>query len=108
MHWSAAARAWRDATGGTVIGLTASQSARNVLAGVGVDHAENTASFLGHVPGLRGARGIRATLPSGALLLLDEASMMSTADVAEITTFATANGHKILAAGDQEQLAAAG
>lgn len=34
-------------TGAPVIRLTA----RNVLAGVGVDHAENTASFLGHLPG---------------------------------------------------------
>ena len=57
-----AARAWKAATGGRVIGLTASQSARNVLAEAGVDHAENTASFLGHLPGQRGARGIRANL----------------------------------------------
>jgi hypothetical protein len=39
-----------------VIGLTASKAARNVLASVGVDHAENTASFLGHLPCQRGAR----------------------------------------------------
>ena len=101
-----AARAWRAATGAPVIGLTASQAARNVLAGVGVDHAENSASFLGHLPGQRGARGIRANLPEGALLLVDEASMMSTEDMADITAFAAANGHKVLLAGDQEQLAA--
>ena len=101
-----AARAWKAATGAPVIGLTASQAARNVLAGVGVDHAENSASFLGHLPGQRGARGIRANLPEGALLLVDEASMMSTEDMADITAFAAANGHKVLLAGDQEQLAA--
>ena len=50
-----APRAWKTATGNPVIGLTGLQSGRNMLAGVGVDHAENTASFLGHVPGQRGA-----------------------------------------------------
>jgi thymidine kinase len=100
------ARAWRAAAGGPVIGLTASQSVRNVLADAGLDHAENTASFLGHLPGKRGARGIRANLRSGALLLLDEASMMSTADVADIAEFAAMHGHKLIVTGDQEQLAA--
>ena len=103
---AAAARAWKAATGGPVIGLTTSQAARNVLAGVGVDHAENTASFLGHLPAQRGARGIRQDLPPGALLLLDEASMMSTQDIADLTAYAAAHGHKLLAAGDHEQLAA--
>jgi len=100
-----AARVWK-ATGGQVVGVTVSQSARNVLASAGLDHAENTASFLGHLPGLRGARGIRANLWPGALLLLDEASMMPTADMADIANFATANGHKVVVAGDQQQLPA--
>src|SRR5262249_34838392 len=101
-----AARAWKAATGGQVVGLTASQSARNVLADAGLDHAENTASFLGHLPGWRGARGIRASIRPGALLLVDEASMMPTADMADIVQYAAANGHKVIVAGDQEQLAA--
>jgi thymidine kinase len=101
-----AARAWREATGAQVIGLTASQAARNVLAQAGVDLAENTASFLGHLPGRRGARGIRADMGRGALLLVDEASMMSTSDLADIIEFAARDGHKVLAAGDQQQLAA--
>ena len=63
-----------------------------MLADVGVDHAENTASFLGHLPGQRGARGIRANLPEGTLLLVDEASMMSTEDMADITAFAARTG----------------
>jgi AAA domain len=101
-----AARAWKAAAGGQVIGLTASQSARNVLATAGLDRAENTASFLGHLPGRRGARGIRADLRPGALLLLDEASMMPAGDMRDIIGYAAANGHKVLAAGDQEQLGA--
>ena len=101
-----AARAWRAATGGRVIGLTTSQSARNVLVEAGVDRAENTSSFLGHLPGRRGARGIRANLERGALLLVDEASMTSTSDLADITDFAVRHGHKVLVTGDQEQLSA--
>ncbi len=101
-----AARAWREVTGARVVGLTASQSARNVLAEAGIDHVENTAVFLGHLPGKRGARGIRARLGRGALLLVDEASMMSTSDLTDITEYAARNGHKVIAAGDQEQLAA--
>ncbi len=101
-----AARVWTAATGGQVIGLTASQSARNVLAAAGLDHAENTASFLGHLPEQRGARGIRANLNPGALLLVDEASMMPTADMADIAAYAAASGHKVIAAGDHQQLPA--
>ncbi len=101
-----AARTWTAATGRPVIGLTAAQSARNVLAAAGIDRAENAASFLGHLPGRRGARGIRAILPPGSLLVVDEASMMPTEDLADITRFAVTGGHKLLIAGDQEQLAA--
>jgi energy-coupling factor transporter ATP-binding protein EcfA2 len=54
-----AAHVWKAATGGQVVGLTASQSARNVLATAGLDHAENTASFLGHLP-VGAARGASA------------------------------------------------
>jgi hypothetical protein len=101
-----AARAWKAATGGQVVGLTASQSARNVLAAAGLDHAENTASFLGHLPGHRGARGIRAYLRPGALLLVDEASMVTTADLADIIEYAATRRHKVIVAGDQQQLPA--
>lgn len=76
-----------------------------MLASARLDHAENTAPFLGHLPGRRGARGIRANLRPGALLL-DEASMMPTADMPDIADYATANGHKVVVAGDQQQLPA--
>ena len=45
-----AARIWQ-ATGRPVIGLATAQAARNVLAAAGVPLAENTAQFLGHLPG---------------------------------------------------------
>ena len=51
-----AGRAWEAAGLGPVIGITASQSARNTLA-AGIPVSYNTAQFLGHLPGQRGARG---------------------------------------------------
>ena len=51
-----AGRAWTAAGLGRVIGITASQSARNTLA-AGVPESYNAAQFLGHLPGRRGARG---------------------------------------------------
>ena len=46
-------RIW-TASGGEVIGITPSQSARNTLA-AGVPVSYNAAQFLGHLPGRRGA-----------------------------------------------------
>jgi len=51
-----AAKAWAAAGLGPVIGITAAQSARNTLA-PGVPTSYNSAQFLGHLPGQRGARG---------------------------------------------------
>jgi conjugative relaxase-like TrwC/TraI family protein len=102
---AAAALAWTSATGGPVIGTATSQQARNVLAAAGVEIAENTAMLLGHLPGRRGAKGVRAISP-GSLVLLDESSMTSIADMRDLVAAARAGGFKVLAAGDQEQLAA--
>ena len=78
---------WRQAGLGEVYGLTTSQAARDVLHEAGVDLAANTADFLGHLTGAREARGPK-TLRPGTLLLLDEASMMSMADLAAIMRLA--------------------
>jgi hypothetical protein len=67
------ARAWAAAGLGPVIGITASQSARNTLA-AGVTESYNSAQFLGHLPGQRGARGPHPIAP-GTLLVIDEASI---------------------------------
>ncbi len=88
-----------------MIGLATSQGGRNVLANAGVPLAENTSVFLGHSPGQRGARGIR-DLPLGSLILMDEASMTSTADLADIIGYAAEHGHKVIVCGDHAQLAA--
>lgn len=99
------ARLWREAGMGAVYGLTTSQAARNVLRDAGVRLADNTAVFLGHLAGRREARGARPLQP-GTLLLLDEASMMSLADLASIMRLATERGCRVLITGDHEQLAA--
>ena len=100
-----AARAWLDAGMGQVLGIATAQGARNVLASAGVHAAQNSSVFLGHLPGRRGARGIRDIGP-GTLLVIDEASMMSLPDLLEIVRHAARRGAKVIIAGDHEQLAA--
>ena len=101
---AAAGRAWAAAGLGRVIGITPSQSARNTLA-AGVPVSYNTAQFLGHLPGQRGARG-PVELRPGDLVLIDEASMVSTPDMANVVTQAAAAGAKVILAGDTQQLQA--
>ena len=99
-----AGRAWAAAGLGPEIGITPSQSARNTLA-AGVPVSYNTAQFLGHLPGQRGARGPVATGP-GALLLIDEASMASDPDLADVISQAETCDGKVILAGDTGQLQA--
>jgi conjugative relaxase-like TrwC/TraI family protein len=99
-----AARAWTEAGLGQVIGVTASQSARNTLA-AGVPVSYNAAQFLGHLPGRRGARGPVEAGPA-PLLVIDEASTMPGPDLADLIAYAEARGGKVLLAGDTSQLQA--
>ncbi len=96
--------AWTATGRGQVIGITASQSARNTLA-AGVPESYNAAQFLGHLPGRRGARG---PVEAGAapLLLVDETSMMSGPDLADLISYTEARGGKVILAGDTSQLQA--
>jgi ATP-dependent exoDNAse (exonuclease V) alpha subunit len=87
-----------------VIGITPSQSARNTLA-AGVPVSFNSAQFLGHLPGRRGARG-PVRIGPGTLLVIDEASMLSAPDLADLIAYATARGAKVILAGDTSQLQA--
>jgi conjugative relaxase-like TrwC/TraI family protein len=98
------ARAWTAAGLGPVVGITPSQSARNTLAS-GVAESYNSAQFLGHLPGQRGARGPVPVSP-GTLLTVDEASMMSGPDLADIIALAEACDGKVILAGDTGQLQA--
>ena len=97
------ARIWA-ARGGEVIGITPSQSARNTLA-AGVPVSYNAAQFLGHLPGRRGARG-PVRIGPGTLLVIDEASMLSGPDLADLIAYAKARGAKIILARDVSQLQA--
>ena len=85
-----AARIWAEAGLGPVIGITPSQSARNTLA-AGVPRSYNAAQFLGHLPGRRGARG-PVPIGPGTLLVIDEASMLSGPDLADLIAYAKAKG----------------
>ena len=97
-------RAWATAGLGPVIGITASQSARNTLA-AGVPVSYNAAQFLGHLPGRRGARGPVETGPA-PLLVIDEASAMPGPDLADLIAYAQARDGKVILAGDTGQLQA--
>lgn len=69
--------AWQQA-GGPVLGLTVSQAAAQVLSAEAQVRAENTAKWLHET-----ARG-RWSLPHGALVLVDEASMVSTRTLVDL------------------------
>ena len=97
-------RAWAAAGLGQVVGITASQSARNTLA-AGVPQSYNAAQFLGHLPGRRGARGPVEAGPA-PLLVIDEASMMPGPDLAGLISYAEARDGKVILAGDTSQLQA--
>ncbi len=99
-----AGRIWAGAGAGRVVGITPSQSARNTLV-AGVPESYNTAQFLGHLPGQRGACGPVALGP-GDLVLGDEASMWSTPDLADVISQVAAAGAKLVLAGDTGQLQA--
>jgi ATP-dependent exoDNAse (exonuclease V) alpha subunit len=98
-----AARIWA-AAGRPVVGITPSQSARNTLA-AGVPESYNTAQFLGHLPGQRGARG-PLDITEDTLLLVDESSMIPTPDLADVVSLAEARRAKMVLAGDTGQLQA--
>jgi hypothetical protein len=63
----------------------------------------NAAQFLGHLPGRRGARG-PVPIGPGTLLVIDEASMLSGPDPADLIAYAKAA--KVILAGDISQLQA--
>jgi len=95
-------RAWPQ---GRVVGITPSQASRNVLVEAGVAESYNFAQFLGHSKDRRGARG-PVELARGDLIVIDEASMLSNPDFADIVDYAARAGVKVAAALDHQQLQA--
>ena len=98
---AAGAKAWQ-ANGGSVFGVVCSQAARNVLVRAGIKSSYNSSQFLAKL-----AHG-KITIPRGALIVIDEASMMSNEHTAAIVSLAERRGCKVLVTGDHFQLAAPG
>ncbi len=99
------AEIWGEEGVGRVIGLAASTNAAHVLAAEGLTESHNLARFLGRIAGSDQTRSHLPVQP-GDLLVVDEASMVSTADLATVEDIATRRGAKILLTGDTEQLSA--
>ena len=99
------ARLWTTFTGRRVIGLTTSTNAARVLAHEGLAESYNIAQFLGKT---EGSDELRRPVPlhRDDVLVLDEASQLSTADLALIGEAARQAGARIVAAGDTAQLGA--
>ncbi len=95
----AAVEAWQT-RGGEVIGLTVSQAAANVLATEANVRAANTSKWL-HETGSG-----RWSMPHGALVLVDEASMVATDQLVAIVDQTRRTNSKVVLVGDPAQLAA--
>jgi hypothetical protein len=93
---------WPQLTGGAVVGVATAENAAQVLAAEGVGTAYNIARFLAIT-----AAG-RTLLGRGDLLIVDEASMVDTAQLAALHQIAAAAGAKLLLTGDPAQLQAVG
>ena len=99
------ARLWTTFTGRRVIGLTTSTNAARVLAHEGLAESYNIAEFLGKT---EGSDELRRPIPlhQDDVLVIDEASQLSTADLALIGEAAQQAGARIVATGDTAQLGA--
>jgi len=99
------ARLWTTFTGRRVIGLTTSTNAARVLAHEGLAESYNIAEFLGKTEGSDELRR-PICLHQDDVLVLDEASQVSTADLAMISEAARQAGARAIATGDAAQLGA--
>ncbi|HET6190479.1 MAG TPA: MobF family relaxase [Trebonia sp.] len=87
------AQVWTALAGGRVIGLTMSENASRVMAGEGMSEAHNIARFFAR----------RIAVGEGDVLVVDEASQVSTADLARIVNLAYRAGARVILTGDTEQ-----
>jgi hypothetical protein len=93
-----------EGAGLAVIGVTPSQVSRNTLA-ERIPRSYNFAQFLGHLPGRRGVRG-PVDFPAWSVIVVDEASMLSSPDMLDVEALAAKRDATVLLLGDTEQLAA--
>ena len=91
------ARLWTTFTGRRVIGLTTSTNAARVLQHEGLAESYNIAEFLGKV---EGSDELRQPIPlqQDDVLVLDEASQLSTMDLAMLAEAARQAGARLSAA----------
>jgi conjugative relaxase-like TrwC/TraI family protein len=94
------ADAWKQTTGTRVVGLTTAQNAAYVLANEGMDDTWNIARWLDRID-----KG-KIRLQRGQLIVVDEAGMVPTKQLARIMRLAVAAGAKVVWAGDPAQLSA--
>ena len=99
------ARLWTTFTGRRVIGLATATNAARVLASEGLAESYNIAQFLGKTPG---SDELRRPVPlhRDDVLVLDEASQLSTTDLAMVQEAARQVGARLVLVGDTEQLGA--
>ena len=88
--------AWAQITGGRVICLTLSENAARVAAGEGFTEAWNIARFFAS----------KVPVGRGDVLVIDEASQVSTQDLARICSLALQAGARVIGVGDTRQLPA--
>ena len=88
--------AWAQLTGGRVICLTLSENAARVAAGEGFTEAWNIARFFAS----------KVPVGRGDVLVIDEASQVSTQDLARICSLALQAGARVIGVGDTRQLPA--
>ena len=97
------ARLWTQETSRRVIGLTTSTNAAHVLQNEGLAESYNIAEFLGKNEGTDALRH-PVPLHENDVLVLDEATQISTADFAMVTEAADLAGARWSGVGDTQQL----
>ena len=100
---AAYASAWTTLTGRRVIGITTAENAARQMAAEGLAEVCNSAAFLGKTPGSDLLR-YPVRISAGDVLVLDESSMISTADLALIMDYADRAGALVVPTGDPFQL----
>ena len=100
---AAYAGAWTTLTGRRVIGITTAENAARQIAAEGLAKVYNSAAFLGKTPGSDLLR-YPVRIGAGDVLVLDESSMISTADLALIMDYADRAGALVVPTGDPFQL----
>lgn len=103
---SALTSVWKEG-GGDVIGVATARQAANVLQNEGVENTTSIAALLrAHQEAAATGRPVSAQhrIGAGTLLIVDEAGMSATTDLAELRAIVEKAGGKMLTTGDHRQL----